>query len=283
MDKPERGPSIAEQIDALTEPDFMTSLARGLAVIRAFSDQHRSLTIAQISHRTGIPRAAVRRCLFTLKQLGFASADGNNYALKPRVLTLGYSYLSSTPLPEFGLPILNRISKQLNESCALAVLDENEVLYVARYATSRTMSAALNTGGNRLPAYCSSLGRVLLAHLAPDALDAYFAQVKLKAYTDYTVVSASRLRVLLDEVRRDGYALVDEELEVGLRAIAVPVRDASGQVIAALNIGVPTSRVPTRLMIGEFLPVLLQGAQDLAALLPQARKPGQAACPARQA
>ena len=136
---------------------------------------------------------------------------------------------------------------------------------------SNCRPAALNTGGNRLPAYCSSLGRVLLAHLAPDALDAYFAQVKLKACTDCTVVSASRIRELLEKVRRDGYALVDEELETGLRAIAVPVRDASGQVIAALNVGVPTGRVPIRLMIGEFLPVLLQGAQDMTALLPQAR------------
>jgi IclR family pca regulon transcriptional regulator len=267
MEPPERGPSIAEEIDALTDPNFMTSLARGLAVIRAFSDQRRSLTIAQISHKTGIPRAAVRRCLYTLKQLGYADSDGNNFSLKPKVLTLGYSYLSSTPLTVSALPFLNQISRTLNESCSLAVLDENEVLYVARSATSRIMSVALNTG-SRLPAYCTSLGRAILAHLPPDELDAYFAHVKLKAYTDRTVVSAKRIREILEDVRKDGYALVDEELEVGLRSIAVPVRGASGQVIAALNVGAQAMRVSSRQMKNEFLPVLLRGAQEMAVLLP---------------
>jgi IclR family pca regulon transcriptional regulator len=267
MDPPDRGPSIAEEIDALTDPNFMTSLARGLAVIRAFSDQRRSLTIAQISHKTGIPRAAVRRCLYTLKQLGYADSDGNNFSLKPKVLTLGYSYLSSTPLTVSALPFLNQISRTLNESCSLAVLDENEVLYVARSATSRIMSVALNTG-SRLPAYCTSLGRAILAHLPPEELDAYFTRVKLKAYTDRTVVSAKRIRELLEDVRKDGYALVEEELEVGLRSIAVPVRGASGQVIASLNVGAQAMRVSSRQMKNEFLPVLLRGAQEMAVLLP---------------
>ncbi|GIZ50551.1 IclR family transcriptional regulator domain-containing protein [Noviherbaspirillum aridicola] len=261
------GPSIAEEIDALTDPNFMTSLARGLAVIRAFSDQRRSLTIAQISHRTGIPRAAVRRCLHTLRQLGYADADGNNFSLKPKVLTLGYSYLSSTPLTVSALPFLNQISRTLNESCSLAMLEENEVLYVARSATSRVMSVSLNTG-SRLPAYCTSNGRNLLAHLPPEALDAYFARVELKAMTDRTVVSEARLREILAEVRQDGYALVEEELEVGLRSIAVPVRGASGKVVAALNVGAQAARVNSRQMREDFLPVLRKGAQELAVLLP---------------
>lgn len=266
-DPPERGPSIAEEIDALANPDFMTSLARGLAVIRAFSDQRRSLTIAQISHRTGIPRAAVRRCLYTLRQLGYADADGNNFSLKPKVLTLGYSYLSSTPLTVSALPFLNQISRTLNESCSLAVLDEDEVLYVARSATSRIMSVALNNG-SRLPAYCTSLGRAMLAHLPPEALDAYFSRVRLKAFTDRTVVSEKGIREILEDVRADGYALVDEELEVGLRSLAVPVRGASGQVIAALNAGVQTARISSRQMKQDFLPVLQRGARELAVLLP---------------
>jgi IclR family pca regulon transcriptional regulator len=126
-----RALTIAEEIDALTDPSFMTSLARGLAVIRAFSDQRRSLTIAQISHRTGIPRAAVRRCLFTLKQLGYVDSEANNFSLKPKILTLGYSYLSSTPLMVSAQPTLNAISRALGESCSLAMLDEGEVLYVS--------------------------------------------------------------------------------------------------------------------------------------------------------
>lgn len=259
--------SIAEEIDALADPNFMTSLARGLAVIRAFSDQRRSLTIAQISNRTGIPRAAVRRCLHTLRQLGYADADGNNFSLKPKVLTLGYSYLSSTPLTVSALPLLNQISRTLNESCSLAMLEENEVLYVARSATSRVMSISLNTG-SRLPAYCTSNGRNLLAHLPPEALDAYFARVELKAMTERTVVSEARLREILAEVRRNGYALVEEELEVGLRSIAVPVRGASGKVVAALNVGAQAGRVSSRQMREDFLPVLQKGAQELAVLLP---------------
>lgn len=259
--------TIAEEIDALTDPSFMTSLARGLAVVRAFSDQRRSLTIAQISHKTGIPRAAVRRCLHTLKQLGYADSDANNFSLKPKVLTLGYSYLSSTPLTVSAQPCLNGISRTLNESCSLAVLDDNEVLYVSRSATSRIMSVALNTG-SRLPAYCTSLGRVMLAHMPDDALKAYLDKVKLRAYTERTVVSAKRLKEILADVRRNGFAIIDEELEVGLRSIAVPVRGASGAVVAALNVGAQASRVTSRQMEEEFLPVLLRGSQELSVLLP---------------
>ena len=259
--------TIAEEIDALTDPSFMTSLARGLAVVRAFSDTRRTLTIAQISQKTGIPRAAVRRCLHTLKQLGYADSEVNNFSLRPKILTLGYSYLSSTPLTVSAQPCLNNITRTLNESCSLAVLDDNEVLYVSRSATARVMSVALNTG-SRLPAYCTSLGRVMLAHMSEDALKAYFDKVKLRAFTDKTVVSQKRLREILAEVRESGYALIDEELEVGLRSIAVPVRGASGNVLAALNVGAQAARVSRRQMEEEFLPVLLRGSQELSVLLP---------------
>jgi IclR family pca regulon transcriptional regulator len=259
--------TIAQEIEAMTDPSFMTSLARGLAVVRAFSDQRRSLTIAQISHKTGIPRAAVRRCLYTLKRLGYADSEANNFFLKPKILSLGYSYLSSTPLTVSAQPCLNGISRALNESCSLAVLDNEEVLYVARSATSRVMSIALNTG-SRLPAYCTSLGRVLLASLPEEAIQRYFDTVKLRAYTERTVVSVARLREILSEVRVSGYSVVEEELEVGLRSIAVPVRGASGIVHAALNVGAQATRVSTRQMEEEFLPALLKGAQELSVLLP---------------
>ena len=260
-------PTIADQIDALAAPDFMTSLARGLAVIRAFSDQRRSLTMAQISHKTGIPRAAVGRCLNTLRQLGYVEVDGRAWSLGPKVLTLGYSYLSSTPLTVSTLPYLNRISRALNESCSMAVLDEHEVLYVVRAATSRIMSVALNTG-SRLPAYCTSLGRVMLAHMEPEELDRYFAAVTLKAYTDKTVVSEKRLRAILAQVREDGHAIVDEELELGLRSIAVPVRGASGTVMAALNVSGQAARIRVGEMRAAYLPELERGARELAILLP---------------
>jgi IclR family pca regulon transcriptional regulator len=259
--------TIAEEIDALTDPSFMTSLARGLAVVRAFSDRRRSLTIAQISHKTGIPRAAVRRCLHTLKQLGYADSEANNFTLKPKILTLGYSYLSSTPLTVSAQPYMDQISRTLNESCSLAVLDGNNVLYVSRSSTSRIMSVALNVG-SRLPAYCTSLGRAMLAYLPDDALKAYFNSVELKAYTERTVVSQKRLKEILAETREAGFTIVEEELEVGLRSIAVPVRGASGTVVAALNIGAQATRVTSRQMKEAFLPVLLKGSQELSALLP---------------
>lgn len=263
----ERELTIAEQIDALTDPSFMTSLARGLAVVQAFSDSRKPQTIAQISQKTGIPRAAVRRCLFTLQQLGYVDAELNNFSLRPKVLTLGYSYLSSTPLTVSSQPYLNAISRDLGESCSLAVLEDGEVLYVARSAASRVMSVALNTG-SRLPAYCTSLGRVMLAHLPPADLDAYFAKARLRPMTDRTETNQKRLREILAEVRQQGYAINDEELELGLRSIAVPVRGASGQVLAALNVGTQASRVSAERMQLEFLPILLRGAQELSVLLP---------------
>jgi IclR family pca regulon transcriptional regulator len=187
--------------------------------------------------------------------------------LQSKVLTLGYSYLSSTPLTVSTAPYLSAISRTLNESCSLAVLQEDEILYVARSATSRIMSVSLNTG-SRLPAYCTSLGRVMLANLPTDAKEAYLKRVQLKAFTEHTVVSAARLGDILDDVRTVSYALVEEELEIGLRSLAVPVRGASGEVLAALNVGVQASRVSAAHMIKVFLPVLLRGAQDLSVLLP---------------
>lgn len=260
-------PSIAEEIDALTDPDFMTSLARGLAVIRAFADVRKPQTIANVSQSTGIPRAAVRRCLHTLRQLGYIDAEGNNFSLRPKVLTLGYSYLSSTPLTLAAQPCLNELSKALGESSSLAVLEEDQVLYVARAATARVMSVSLNAG-SRLPAYCTSLGRVLLAQLAPAELDAYLARTELLPRTEHTIVDEARLREVLARARHEGYALIDEELELGLRSIAVPVRGASGQVLAAINVGAQAARVTPGRMVDEFLPALRRGAQELSMLLP---------------
>lgn len=264
---PTQALTIAEEIDNLTDPSFMTSLARGLAVVKAFSDQRRAMTIAQISHKTGIPRAAVRRCLYTLKQLGYAEAEANNFYLKPKILTLGYSFLSSTPLTISAQPCLNQVSRKLNESCSLATLDDLDVLYISRSATSRVMSVALNAG-SRLPAYCTSLGRVLLAALNESELKTYFEKVELRQYTDRTIISEERLRAILKMVRQSGYAVVEEELEIGLRSIAVPVRGASGAVVAALNVGAQATRVTKAELELNFLPALLNAASELSVLLP---------------
>jgi IclR family pca regulon transcriptional regulator len=261
--------TIAGQIDVLTatSPDFMMSLARGLAVLRGFSDARGPQTIAQLSSATGIPRAAVRRCLHTLKELGYVDAALNNYTLRPKVLALGYAYLSSTPLAAMAQPLLDQASATLHESTSLAVLEDDEVVYVARAATARVMSVALGAG-SRLPAYCTSLGRVMLAYLPPEQLDAYLARVTLKAMTKNTIVTQKKLRAMLEQVRADGYAVNDEELELGLRSIAVPVRGASGKVLAAFNCGAQSGRVSVAQLETTFLPVLLRRAQELTALLP---------------
>lgn len=259
----------AAEIDALTgDPNFMSSLARGLAVVRAFSQQRRMLTIAQLSHRTDIPRAAVRRCLYTLGKLGYVGTeDGKTYALRPRILALGHAYLSSTPLATAVQPLLDQISDELHESSSMAVLEGDEILYIARSSTTtRLMSIDLGLG-SRLPAYCTSMGRVLLADLDLPQLDHYLGRVKLTRLTHRTVSTAAELKRVLAEVRREGYALVDQELELGLRSIAVPVRDAAGRCVAAINVGTQSARVSLAEMQTRFLQPLRAAASELAVLL----------------
>jgi IclR family pca regulon transcriptional regulator len=259
----------ASEIEALTgDPNFMSSLARGLAVIRAFSQQRRELTIAQLSHRTDIPRAAVRRCLYTLAKLGYVGTeDGRTYALRPRILALGHAYLSSTPLATAVQPLLDQISDALHESSSMAVLEGDEILYIARSSTTtRLMSIDLGLG-SRLPAYCTSMGRVLLADLAPVQLDQYLSRVKLTRLTNRTVSTAAELKRVLAEVRRDGYAIVDQELEIGLRSIAVPVKDAAARCVAAINVGTQSARVSVAEMQARFLAPLEAAASELSVLL----------------
>jgi IclR family transcriptional regulator, pca regulon regulatory protein len=259
----------ASEIQAFAgDPNFMASLARGLAVIRAFTQQRRHLTIAQLSQRTGIPRAAVRRCLYTLARLGYvASDDSRAYALRPRILALGHAYLSSTPLANAVQPLLDQITSDLHESSSMAVLEGDDILYIARSSTTtRVMSIDLGIG-SRLPAYCTSMGRVLLAGLPDAELQAYLSRVKLARLTGRTVATPPELISVLKAVRRDGYSLVDQELEIGLRSIAVPVNDREGRPVAAINIGTQSSRVSVAEMETRFLPPLRAAAHELGLLL----------------
>ncbi|WP_131863066.1 IclR family transcriptional regulator domain-containing protein [Crenobacter luteus] len=250
------------------DPNFMTSLARGLAVIQAFSQQRRLMSISQISQKTGIPRAAVRRCLYTLAKLGFVAAeDGRNFALRPRILSLGHAYLASTPLAKAAQPVLRHVSNVLNESSSIAILDGDEILYIARASTSRIMTIDLDIG-SRLPASCTSMGRVLLSQLPADELDAYLARVKLVQYTPHTLISADALAAELAKVRAQGYAIIDQELEIGLRSIAVPIVAQDGRVVAAINVGVQAARVPVAELESRVLPVLREAAGELSLLLP---------------
>ncbi len=245
----------------------MTSLARGLAVIQAFSQRKRQLTISQISDKTGFSRAAVRRCLYTLAKLGFAGSDDNrHFFLRPRVLALGHSYISSMPLATAAQPVLEHVSHLLHESCSIATLDGLDIIYVARVNVTRIMAIDLGVG-SRLPAFCTSMGRVLLADLPPENLEEYLVHVEFTRYTERTVIQTEKLRQVLRQVHRNGYCIVDQELELGLRSMAVPIQNPSGKVVAALNVGAHAQRVSIQDMQIRFLPHLRAAAQELCMLL----------------
>ncbi len=256
--------SPAKRIEEFAgDPNFMTSLARGLAVINAFQERKRHLTIAQISHRTEIPRAAVRRCLYTLMKLGYATTDGRTYSLLPKVLTLGHAYLSSTPLAVSAQPYLDRISEQLHEACNLATLEGEQVLYIARSAIPQRLISVDLSVGSRLPAYCTSMGRILLAALDDDSLHDYLEHAELQAKTSRTLYTPDALWAALQQVREQGWCIVDQELEQGLRSIAVPVRDSSGHVLAAMNVSTHAGRVPVSELEKRFLPIMLNASREL--------------------
>lgn len=252
---------------ALADPDFMTSLARGLAVIRAFSDHRGSLTVTRISELTGISRAAVRRCLHTLAKLGYVSSGPRSFNLEPKILELGHAYFSSTPLAPAAQPILDRLCETVHESCSVSILDGSDILYVARSSTTvRLLSVDLRVG-SRLPAYCTSMGRVLLAFQPEETPRDYFARATFTAYTKRTMTSRSQLLRELADVRKKGYAIVDQELEIGLRSIAVPVRLRSGPVVAAMNVGTQAARVPIWELRERIYPQLRAAAQRLSSVL----------------
>lgn len=254
-------------LEADGDPEFMTSLARGLAVLRCFADQERPMTIAQASRQTGLSRAAVKRCLHTLVRLGYAAQDGVTYMLRPKVLTLGFAYLSSSSLAARAQPLLDHLRDELHESCSLGVLEEDEVYYVARAEVSRIMSIALRAG-SRLPLYCTSMGRVLLSGMARRDQQDYLARTDIVARTPATVTAPSNLLSIIDHVADEGYAIIDQELEIGLRSVAVPVI-VGGRVIAAINIGTQAERVSVVELRARFLPALRRVARDLAAMNPR--------------
>lgn len=252
------------------DPDFMTSLARGLHVIRAFSGVDRRLTIADVSRATGLTRAVVRRCLYTLRELGYAATDGRTYSLQPRILNLGYAYLSTTALPTAAQPVLEELSEQLGEATSVAVLDDGAVVYVARAATRRIVAVTLGVG-SRLPAYCTALGRVLLAGMPPEQAAQELSKLELVAHTRFTVTSCRRVEQLLAEVRAEGYAVNDQELEIGLRSIAVPVKNVVGTTVAAMNVSTQASRVTRRELLEKGLPLLRTCAERLGSQLAPSR------------
>jgi IclR family pca regulon transcriptional regulator len=247
-------------------PDFVLSLARGLQVIESFEGRLDGQSIAEISQSTGLSRASIRRILLTLEFLGYVERSRQVYRLKTQVLRLGFSYLSSSSVIEAARPVLERITELLHESSSMTMLDGGQIVYVARSAATRVLAAGLSVG-SRLPAYCTSMGRVLLAALPNAELEAYLSRLKPKARTPKTITSLPRLRKAILKVRKDGYAIVDEELEAGLRSIAVPVCTRSNRVVAAINVGTHVSRVDHSTLLKRCLPALQSGARTLGSML----------------
>ena len=243
-------------------PEFVQSLARGIAVIRAFSAEHPRLTLSEVARETGLSRAAARRFLITLEELGYVANDGRLFSLRPSVLQIGYSYLSSLTLAQISQGHLERLAQELHESCSASVLDNDEIVYVARASTNRIMTINLSVG-TRLPAYCTSMGRVLLAALGDDELDAYLADTTFRALTSRTITDAGELREEIQQVRVQGWCLLDQELEEGVRSIAFPLHDADQKVVAAANASAHGARVALEEMRERYVPALRECAAQI--------------------
>jgi IclR family pca regulon transcriptional regulator len=270
------GPAVNEASDAgppdagaearppARNSDFVQSLDRGLAVIRAFGPEREQLSLSEVAYATGLTRAAARRFLLTLVRLGYVRSDGRKFSLRPRVLELGYAYLSGLALPDVAAPHMEELVARLHESSSISVLDGGHVVYVVRVPTKRIMTVAISVG-TRFPAYATSMGRVLLAALPPDERERYLADAPFAPLTDRTVTDGGQLRELLAQVAEQGYAIVDQELEEGLRAVAVPIRGAPDVGTAAINVSAHASRVSVAAVHEHILPALRQTAAQIEA------------------
>ncbi len=247
--------------------DYVNSLARGLLVLRAFTRTRPSMTLTEVSKRTRINRASARRLLLTLVRDGYAETDGKYFSLSPKILELGFSALSALTFAQIAQPVLDDLADSIDEMCLAAVLDGESVVYISRTSSERVVSVNLDVG-SRLPAYCMSTGRVLLASLSDEALDRWLADLRPVKWTEKTIVSRRALKEAILKARTDGWSIMDEEYEIGFRSLSVPVLDLDGQTIAALNVCCPSPRVSIERMEREFLPEALQAAAAITEALP---------------
>jgi IclR family pca regulon transcriptional regulator len=244
--------------------DFIQSLERGLAVIRCFTGEHPALSISEVAERTQVSRAAARRILFTLERLGYVGrTEAGLFRLQPAVLTLGYAYISGQHLPQVARPHMEMVAEELEGSCSLAVLEGSDVIFVAR-VKSRGYLATTLLVGSRLPAHITAMGRVLLADLPDDRIAEYLKNARLQAFTEKTLIDREKIKAAILEARRTGYSFIDQELEIGVRALAVPVLDRSGSVLAGLNVAVADPRQTSEFVLENHLPVLRRAAIGIA-------------------
>ncbi|WP_434114984.1 IclR family transcriptional regulator [Paraburkholderia caffeinilytica] len=264
-------PSSAVPVSAEPAPDkpgdsYVQSFARGLSVIRAFDATRPEQTLTDVAAATGLTRAGARRILLTLQTLGYVEAEGRLFRLTPKILDLGFAYLTSMPFWNLAEPVMENLSSQVHESCSAAVLDRTEIVYVLRVPTHKIMTINLSIG-SRLPAYCTSMGRVLLAALDDEALEATLSSAPLYAHTPRTVTDKEELKKLIAQVRRQGWAIVDQELEGGLISLSAPIRNRQGRVIAAMNISGNAQRNSAKQMVKAFLEPLQQAAQTVSEMV----------------
>lgn len=239
--------------------EFVQSLDRGLAVLRAFDHDRPSLTLADAARATGLTRATVRRLLHTLVAIGYVSTDGKLFELTPKVLDLGYAYVSSLHLSNIAQPYMENLSAQVHESVSATVLDGTQIVYVARVNTQRILSISISIG-SRLPALWTSMGRVILAGLTDAELDDFLRTAPMEPPTPRSLTDRGALRAEILNIRNQGYALLDQELEEGVRSVAAPLRDRSGRTMAAMNLSTHAGRVTLKELRGEMLPRLLETA-----------------------
>jgi IclR family pca regulon transcriptional regulator len=253
-------------IAAVNGRDFVAALEKGLGVIEAFSASHPRLTLSEAARRAGVTRAAARRYLLTLASLGYADYDGKFFSLTPRVLRLGYAFLSTASLPRLAQPVLEALADQTREAASLSVLDGPDVLFIA-HSPKRRLLSAMASIGTRLPAWCTAMGRVLLAGMDDEALERWLKSARPRKLTPKTLTSQRELMEQVLQARAQGYAINDEELETGLRSIAVPVRNPRGEVVLALGISQQAARMTPAVMKQRLLPALQSGSAALSAVL----------------
>jgi IclR family pca regulon transcriptional regulator len=241
---------------------YVQSFARGLDVIRSFSAAAPQQTLSDVATRSGLTRAGARRILLTLQSLGYVRTDGKHYALTPRILDLGFAYLSSMPIWNLAEPVMQRLVDEVKESCSAAVLDGTDIVYVLRVPTRKIMSIGLGVG-SRLPASCTSMGRMLLAALPDDEVEALLQAAPPAALTRHTLTDVDAVLAKVRQARRQGWCLVNQELEEGLVSLAAPIVNRAGDTIAALNISGQANRTPPRQMQEQMLPALLRAAKDV--------------------
>lgn len=242
---------------------YVRALDRGLSVITAFSADRRVLSVSEVATITGVTRAAARRFLLTLQDLGYVSALGRSFTLAPKVLELGYSYLSALSLPEIARPYMAALSEEVGLGVSIAVLDGYESVNVGRVEKTDRLVRVSVPVGTRLPAFCNSMGRVLLAGLPAEELDRFFENAELVARTRRTITDPEKLRKELRAVARRGYCVINQELEEGLIALAVPLHNSDGDVVAAMNLTTHAARPDVRAMEREYLPALRAAADQI--------------------